>query len=42
MTFYSFLNSLLGDILLISNGKALTGAYFVGQKIFLILVLLDG
>jgi len=34
MTFYSFLNSLLGDVLLVSNGKALTGAYFVGQKNF--------
>jgi len=34
VTFYSFLNSLLGDILLVSNGKALTGTYFVGQKNF--------
>lgn len=30
--FYSFFNNIIGDILLVSDGKLLTGAYFVGQK----------
>ena len=34
MVFYSFIHSFLGYILLISNGKVLVGAYFVGQKNF--------
>lgn len=34
MTFYSFINSSYGQMLLLSNGKFLTGAYFVGQKYF--------
>lgn len=32
--FYSWANNFLGDLLLISDGKLLTGAYFVGQKNF--------
>ena len=32
MTFYTYLDSALGRILLISNGCEVTGLYFVGQK----------
>jgi methylated-DNA-[protein]-cysteine S-methyltransferase len=32
MTLFTYMNSPLGSILLTSDGEALTGAYFVGQK----------
>lgn len=34
MFFYSLINSFLGDILLVSDKKILTGAYFLEQKNF--------
>lgn len=34
MFFYSLVDSFLGDILLVSDRKFLTGAYFIGQKNF--------
>ena len=32
--FYSLINNVLGELLLVSDGKLLTGVYFVGQKNF--------